>query len=253
MKRDSLLWTVAVAAVLFTLAGCGGGGNPASPGPVEPTPAPRLVAPDRLRAVWSGPDDALVRVSQRQANAVVLLIDTWSSDQTQLAAALRERGVVALPYVEQCFTQPRTSWAQCWSQVERWSAPLDAAGVLVGYHVMDEPAMKGLVGIRDDANAYVRAKGWDVLGTEWIEYVTDQRKDPQPRPAVRWYAVTCYDFGSPRTKWHFQNCAEEYTRHRDWDHVVGQGFDAGNGVPNPAKWEELAARLGRGIIWWQGE
>ena len=115
-----------------------------------------------------------------------------------------------------------------------------------------------LVGVSRDARDLsrslfreLRSRGYDVLATEIIDAVTDRNPRALGRPpGVRWYGVTCYDFGTPRPKWHFHNCAEEYERHPDWDLVIGQGFDAGNGVPSPVLWTGLATKLGRGIAWW---
>lgn len=239
---------------LLALAACGGnGGGVSAPSVVEPPKPSALAVPATLRAVWTPPDAALWRAAHYRANTVVLQIDSWGADHTTLAQMLRERGIGVMVYVEQVFTRPRAGWDAGWQQVQTWDKPFRDAGLLFGYHVMDEPAHRGNYGngLRDDANAYVRGRGYDVLATEWIEYVTDAAGDRALRrpPGVRWYAVTCYDFGG-RPKWHFQNCAEEYSRHPDWDTVVGQGFDAGNGLPDPALWENLAAKLNRGIIWW---
>lgn len=251
-----------VCVMLVLLVGCGSGAsNPTSSDPVAgaaslQSPTPPASVPPVLRSVWATTEDALTYSAAYQSNAVVLLIDSWGESHDTLALQLRQRGVGVLVFVEQCFYPvPRSGWDGCWVNVERWSKPFKDAGILYGYHVMDEPFKHGVpASVRNEANAYVRAKGYDLLGTEWIEYVSDQKMYKFPRPAgLRWYAVTCYDFGGSGVKhapWYFQNCAEEYERHPDWDTVVGQGFDAGNGVPPRDQWESLAAKLNRGIIWW---
>lgn len=259
-------WLAGVGAVLLTLAAAGGcsrgGGGVSGPSEIQtnaqaPVTAP-LAAPARLRAVWATADRALGRVGAFQANAVVLQIETWGDDYTGLAARLRERGVGAMVYVKQCFTAPRSTWDACWARVEVLSKPLRDAGVLWGYHVMDEPALRGNyhTGLSRDANAYVRGRGFDVLATEWVEYVSDQKMYRFPRPAgVRWYGVTCYGYGGTPSKpptWRASNCFEEYARHPDWDTMVipaspdvceGHKCDVG-------AWEAQAARLGRGVAFW---
>jgi hypothetical protein len=124
---------------------------------------------------------------------------------------------------------------------------------------LDEPAHHDQVsnGLRDTSNAYIRAKGFDVFSTEWIQYVTDS--DPKRAlgrpPGVRWYTVTCYAFQS-RTPWHVQGCAEEYARHPDWDTVTipeGPAYNQATGYPwDLARWEAIAGNS-RSIAFWSIE
>jgi len=238
---------IIVSIVLITTA-CGGS-SPTSPEPEPIKQVQQLSVPSHFRGVWAEPDEALARTSRYQANLVILQIDSWGSDLGPLAEQLQSRGIGTMVYVEQVFQAPRSTWDAGWQRVETWVKPLKDAGILWGFHVMDEPALNGRTGIRDEANAYVRQRGYDVFATEWIDYVSDQGTWKSPRPAgVRWYGVTCYDYGTPRTKWHIQNCSEEYARHLDWDVVIGQAFNAGNGIPDQAKWEAIAAN--RSIVWW---
>jgi len=169
------VWFAFVAGALLTVAaaGCGQGGGVTGPSEAptaqEAITAP-LRVPDRLVAVWSGAGAAPGLVGRYEANTVLLLIDTWAEDLTPYATWARERGVGAIPFVEQCFTAPRSSWDACWTKVEAWAAPLRAAGLLWGFHVMDEPSRSPLTAaMRDEANAYVRARGYDVLATEIME------------------------------------------------------------------------------------
>lgn len=245
-----------VIGLMVTAAGCGGGSaGPTAPTHQEAITAP-LAVPGRLRAVWAPVERANGAVARLGANAVILQIHSWGDDLTSYAAWSRDRGVGAIPYVEQCFLGPRSGWDACWANVERWSRPLAEAGVLWGYQVMDEPAAHGRTPITPEAVAYVRARGFDVLHTETIEYVSDQRRYKLPRPAgVRWYGVTCYAFDS-RTPWHRGNCAEEYARHPDWDLVVipeSPEYNEAAGWPyDRGAWEAIAGQS-RSIAFWAFE
>lgn len=270
--REDRLWIAATTAVLLTLAaaGCGGGGavtglgarergavtglEPAAQAPVT---AP-LAVPGRLRAVWAPASRANGLLARLGLNTVLLQPESWADDLTSYAQWSRERGVGAIPYVGQCFEGPHAGWDACWASVERWSRPLRGAGILWGYQGLDEPALHGWVGngLRDQSNVYIRARGFDVLSTEWIDYVTDRagvRAVGRP-PGVRWYGVTCYAYGS-RTPWHVQGCAEEYARHPDWDTVViPEGHhNLAAGYPyDQARWEAIAGNM-RSIAFWSPE
>lgn len=259
--RDSgRLWVYLLFAMVAAawLVGCGGDHSPTGPSeaPIaqEAAIAP-LAVPARLRAVWAPAGRAGGAVGRLGANAVILQIDSWGEDLTSYAAWSRERGVGAIPYVGQCFEGSLPYRDTCWGYVERWVAPLKAAGVLWGFQGIDEPALHGKTTQAAEGVAYMRARGYDVLGVEWIEYVSDQRKYRLPRPAgLRWYGVTCYAYGG-RTPWHVQGCAEEYARHPDWDTVViPEGhYNQAEGYPyDRARWEAIAGSS-RSIVFWSSE
>lgn len=251
---------------LAGLSACGGGGvDVAGPSAVDGPTAQQdavsapLAVPGRIRAVWTTANRANGAVARLQANVVLVQPESWWDDLTGYARWSRERGVGAIPYVGQCFEHPRSAWDACWANVERWSKPLREAGILWGYQGIDEPALRGFVagGERDAANAYIRARGFDVFATEWIDYVTDRAgARAQPRPVgVRWYGVTCYAYGS-RTPWHVQGCAEEYARHPEWDTVVipeGEKYNRAAGYPwDLARWEAIAGSS-RSVAFWAPE
>lgn len=236
--------------------GCGHSGGVTSPSePQEGLSAPvsALPVPSRLRAVWAPATGAQTAISRLGANAVILQPESWSDDLTGYARWSRERGVGAIPYVGQCFEGSRGGWDGCWASVERWSAPLRAAGILWGYQGIDEPANHGLLGVRDEADAYIRARGFEVLGVEWIESV--KHRDYRPPKGLRWFGVACYAFQS-RTPWHVQGCAEEYARHPEWDTVVipeGPTYNRADGYPyDQARWEAIAGGS-RSIAFWSPE
>jgi hypothetical protein len=186
---------------------------------------------------------------------VLLQPESWGDDLTGYARWSRERGVGAIPYVGQCFEGPRSTWDTCWAAVERWSAPLRAAGILWGYQGIDEPALHDLIPARDVSNAFMRERGHDVFATEGIDYASDQRAGLARPPGVRWYGVTCYAYGS-RTPWTVEGCAAEYGRHPDWDIVVipeGPAYNQAVGFPyDQARWEAVAGST-RGVAFWAPE
>lgn len=247
---------------LAGFAGCGGGLDVTGPSggagsapqaQQEATLAP-LRVPDRLRLVWGSMDTAAGPVVRFGANAVALQIGTWGEDVTPFARWARERGLVVLPFVEQCFWQARGAWEGCWARVETWAKPLRDAGVLVGWHVSDEWAYRGQAqAVRDEAVAYVRAKspGLDVMNTEWVDSVLHR---DYRRPAGRWFGVNCYAYAS-RTPWHTQGCVETFERHLEWNLVVVPAFAGGNmaGPYDQAKWEAMADRTGKSIAFWSWE
>ena len=257
MRRfEGVVWAFAVAVVLLTLAGCDGG-NVTGPSPVdsptaqqEPVSAP-LRTPDRLRLVWGTMDTAAGPVVRFGANAVALQIGTWGEDVTPFARWARERGLVVFPFVEQVFTA--SDWPYYWAKVEAWAKPLADAGVLVGWHVSDEWAHRGLPQTRrDEAIAFVRSRSpLEVLNTEWVDAALhrDFRK-----PQGRWFGVNCYAYGS-RTPWHTQGCVETFERHPEWNLVVVPAFAGGNqaGPYDQAKWEAMADRTGKSIAFWSWE
>ena len=250
-------WSV---LLILALTGCGQGEEVTGPmgESTQDVSTPPLLVPSRLRAVWAPATRAQTAVSRLGCNAVLLQVESWSDDMTGYASWSRERGVGAIPYVGQCFEAPRGTWDGCWARVEAWSRPLRDAGVLWGYQGLDEPALHDWVssGLRDLSNVYIRARGFDVFATEWIEYVTDRagtRALGRP-PGVRWYGVTCYAYGG-RTPWHVQGCAEEYARHPDWDTVViPEGhYNLAAGYPyDQARWEAIAGST-RSVAFWSVE
>lgn len=259
MDRQARVWLLAVAGVLLTVAaGCGGGAEVTGPsevsGGVEAAAVAPLPVPARLRLVWGSIDNATIPVARFGPNAVALQIGTWDEDTSVYARWSRERGIVAIPYVEQVFTAPRGAWDAGWARVERWAEPLRREGVLVGYHVTDEWAYRGLSqAVRDEAVAYVRAKapGMEVLNTEWVD--TALHRDFR-KPQGRWFGVNCYAYAS-RTPWHTRGCVETFERHPEWNLVVVPAFAGGNmaGPYDQAAWESMADRTGKSIAFWSWE
>ena len=217
-----------------------------------------LAIPGRLRAVWAPASRAGSAVARLNINTVLLQPESWGDNLPGYAHWSRERGVGAIPYVGQCFEGARAGWDACWATMERWSAPLRAAGILWGYQGIDEPALHDRVsdGARDASNAYIRARGFEVFATEWIEFVSDRKLHRLGRPpGVRWFAITCYAYGG-RTPWHVQGCSEEYARHPDWDTVVipeGPAYNQAAGYPyDQARWEAIAGNS-RSVAFWSPE
>lgn len=254
-ERAGWPWLALVAGMLTVLlSGCGGGVSVTGPSEPQTAQAPvsaPLRAPDRLRLVWGTVDTAGGPVARFGANAVALQIGTWGENVTPFARWARERGIVVLPFVEQVFTT--SDWPYYWAKVEKWARPLEAEGVLVGWHVTDEWAYRGLPQAkRDEAVAFVRSRSpLEVMHTEWVDIALhrDFRK-----PAGRWFGVNCYAYAS-RTPWHTKGCVETFERHPEWNLVVVPAFAGGNmaGPYDQAAWEGMADRTGKSIAFWSWE